>query len=85
MDPQNPVKTVQKPRRAYLFNQAFVQFSGGKAIDAASRERMRSALDGKGAGLAEMTASGVSVPPGLTNLLDTCNEYTSITRPCQQG
>ncbi|MBK7841612.1 MAG: pyruvate, phosphate dikinase [Candidatus Obscuribacter sp.] len=75
MDPQNPVKTVQKPRRAYLFNQAFAQFSGGKAIDAASRERMRSALGGKGAGLAEMTASGVSVPPGLTITTDTCNEY----------
>jgi pyruvate,orthophosphate dikinase len=36
---------------------------------------MRDALGGKGAGLAEMTASGVSVPPGLTITTSVCREY----------
>jgi pyruvate,orthophosphate dikinase len=36
---------------------------------------MRDALGGKGAGLAEMTASGISVPPGLTIATSVCRQY----------
>ncbi|MBS1957753.1 MAG: pyruvate, phosphate dikinase [Cyanobacteria bacterium SZAS-4] len=36
---------------------------------------MRDTLGGKGAGLAEMTSSGVNVPPGLTITTNVCREY----------
>ena len=38
---------------------------------------LRSLLGGKGADLAEMTALGLSVPPGLTVTTDACNYYSS--------
>ncbi len=36
---------------------------------------MRALLGGKGAGLAEMTALGVPVPPGFTLTTEVCKEY----------
>lgn len=67
--------------RVYLFDEAFRAFAGVNAetgeryIDSAIRETMKSILGGKGAGLAEMTAAGVSVPPGLTITTDNCIDY----------
>ncbi|HTP10638.1 MAG TPA: pyruvate, phosphate dikinase [Anaerolineae bacterium] len=39
---------------------------------------MRDLLGGKGAGVAEMTNSGVPVPPGFTITTEACNEYFKI-------
>lgn len=36
---------------------------------------MRDLLGGKGAGVAEMTRTGVPVPPGFTITTEACNEY----------
>jgi len=63
-------------KRVFLFAAAFNHFAGGAtSLTSAARASMRDALGGKGAGLAEMTASGISVPPGLTILTSVCREY----------
>ncbi len=63
-------------KRVFLFAAAFNHFSGGAStLSAEARASMRDALGGKGAGLAEMTASGISVPPGLTIMTSVCREY----------
>lgn len=56
-------------KRVFLFADAYKAFEGDRQV-------MREALGGKGTGLAEMTASGVNVPPGLTILTSCCREYT---------
>ncbi len=56
-------------RRVFLFEDAYKIFDG-------NRDEMRELLGGKGAGLAEMTSSGVNVPPGLTILTTCCREYS---------
>jgi pyruvate, orthophosphate dikinase len=61
-------QAVKVKPRVYLFSDAFKSFNGNPAV-------MRETLGGKGAGLAEMTASGVNVPPGLTIITACCNEY----------
>ena len=52
----------------FLFADAYEHFQG-------NRELMKEALGGKGAGLAEMTASGINVPPGLTLTTQCCRNY----------
>lgn len=54
--------------RVYLFAEAYKAFNGDRAT-------MRDKLGGKGAGLADMTAAGVTVPPGMTILTDLCRLY----------
>ncbi len=41
---------------------------------------MRDLLGGKGAGVAEMTNSGVPVPPGFTITTEACNEYFKTSK-----
>jgi len=41
---------------------------------------MRDLLGGKGAGVAEMTNTGVPVPPGFTITTEACNEYFKIDK-----
>ena len=70
--------TAFNPKDAvFLFPEAYQAFAGSAHGDLSSsqREAMRALLGGKGAGLAEMTASGVSVPPGLTITTETCRAY----------
>ncbi len=50
-------------------------FGNGKAEGDA---KMREALGGKGANLAEMNLIGVPVPPGFTITTDCCNEYYKV-------
>ena len=50
-------------------------FGNGKAEGNA---KMREALGGKGANLAEMNLIGVPVPPGFTITTDCCNEYYKV-------
>ena len=40
--------------------------------------KMKSLLGGKGAGLSEMTAIGLPVPPGMTITTDVCREYYTL-------
>src|SRR5215467_289587 len=47
-------------------------FGGGKAD---GHGKMKDLLGGKGAGLAEMSSSGVPVPPGFTITTDMCRYY----------
>jgi pyruvate,orthophosphate dikinase len=70
--------TTFNPKAAvFLFPEAYQAFAGSAHgdLDSSKREAMRALLGGKGAGLAEMTASGVSVPPGLTITTETCRAY----------
>ncbi len=62
-----PVKTEAK--RVYLFQDAYKEFEQDQAS-------MRDYLGGKGAGLAQMSASGVNVPPGLTIATTACIHYS---------
>jgi pyruvate,orthophosphate dikinase len=50
-------------------------FSEGFAAWSDDAEARRTHLGGKGAGLAEMSAAGVRVPPGFTILADVCRDF----------
>lgn len=65
-------------KRVYLFEEGFDAFAG-------NRDAMKDLLGGKGAGLAEMTHSGVNVPPGLTILTSCCREYTENSQTMPPG
>ncbi|HEY9677375.1 MAG TPA: pyruvate, phosphate dikinase [Drouetiella sp.] len=71
------VKKSTDLKRVLLFNDAYKAFQGdSKALlSDQTRNSMKDYLGGKGAGLAEMTASGVNVPPGLTIATSVCREY----------
>ena len=46
---------------------------------------MKDLLGGKGAGLAEMTNTGLPVPPGFTITTQACNEYYSMSQQFPSG
>ena len=56
----------------------YVYFFGAGKAD--GNGKMKDLLGGKGAGLAEMSRSGVPVPPGFTVTTDTCRYYYSHGR-----
>lgn len=68
--PKASGKELNLKKRVYLFEEGFEAMGG-------DREAMKELLGGKGAGLSEMTRSGVNVPPGLTILTSCCREYTA--------
>jgi len=69
MASQEPKQVVVKDSVNILsFAEGFRHFEG-------QRDLMCEALGGKGAGLAEMTASGVNVPPGFTITTACCRSY----------
>ncbi len=57
-------------------------FGDGKAEGTSN---MKELLGGKGAGLAEMTNLGISVPPGFTISTEACVEYYRIGKQYPQG
>ncbi|HEY9791578.1 MAG TPA: pyruvate, phosphate dikinase [Candidatus Obscuribacterales bacterium] len=65
-------------KRVFLFKEAYEHFKG-------ERSEMRDLLGGKGAGLAEMTAAGVNVPPGMTILTSVCRQYYDEGRKMPGG
>ncbi len=65
-------------KRVYLFEEGYDAFAG-------NRDAMKDLLGGKGAGLAEMTHSGVNVPPGLTILTSCCRQYTENSQTMPAG
>jgi pyruvate,orthophosphate dikinase len=72
------VGTISPGNRVYRFEEGFDALGG-------NREQMRELLGGKGAGLAEMTKSGVEVPPGLTILTSQCRAYTEAGQKMPDG
>lgn len=62
-----PPESFEK-EAVFLFSEGFAAWSDDPT---ARREH----LGGKGAGLAEMVAAGIPVPPGLTVTADACREY----------
>jgi pyruvate,orthophosphate dikinase len=58
---------AHRAARRYIY-----AWGGGHAEGNAA---MRDLLGGKGAGLAEMTAAGLPVPPGFTITTEACNDY----------
>ncbi len=78
--------TFELKERVYLFADAYKAFLGTSPnLTNAARNAMREALGGKGAGLAEMTASGVNVPPGLTIITSCCREYSEHGQKMPKG
>ncbi|MCA0312235.1 MAG: pyruvate, phosphate dikinase [Candidatus Melainabacteria bacterium] len=69
---------VKLKKRVFLFEEGFEAMNG-------DRDLMKDMLGGKGAGLAEMTRSGVHVPPGLTILTTNCREYTALGGKMPEG
>lgn len=59
---------TQNNERVFLFDDAFRKFGH-------LGSGMKDVLGGKGAGLAEMTQSKVSVPPGMTIITSVCRAY----------
>ncbi|MGH7144402.1 MAG: pyruvate, phosphate dikinase [Planctomycetota bacterium] len=57
-------------------------FGGGKAEGNGSQ---KSLLGGKGAGLAEMTAIGIPVPPGFTITTEACAQFYELGRKWPKG
>src|SRR5512145_1525483 len=57
-------------------------FGSGKADGTGT---MKDLLGGKGAGLAEMTNSGVPVPPGFTITTEVCNLFYELGRKVPEG
>ena len=47
--------------------------------------KRRDLLGGKGAGLAEMTALGLPVPPGFTISTEVCNAFASDAEHARRG
>src|SRR6202142_1081693 len=65
--PETEAKERNKNATQYVYS-----FGGGKAD---GNGKMKDALGGKGAGLAEMTNAGLPVPPGFTIQTEACREY----------
>ena len=57
-------------------------FGDGKAEGTSN---MKELLGGKGAGLAEMTNLGISVPPGFTISTEACVEYYKVGKKYPPG
>ncbi len=57
-------------------------FGDGKAEGTSN---MKELLGGKGAGLAEMTNLGISVPPGFTISTEACVEYYKLGKKYSPG
>jgi pyruvate,orthophosphate dikinase len=65
--PETEIESKQAATTKYVYF-----FGGGKAD---GNGKMKDALGGKGAGLAEMTNAGLPVPPGFTIQTEACREY----------
>jgi len=66
-------KNTKKPIAKKQKNKKYVYFFGGGKAD--GHGKMKDLLGGKGAGLAEMTRIGISVPPGFTISTEVCRIF----------
>jgi pyruvate,orthophosphate dikinase len=69
-------------RRSHVAKKYVYYFGDGKAEGTSN---MKELLGGKGAGLAEMTNLGISVPPGFTISTEACVEYYRIGKQYPLG
>src|SRR5215217_4125449 len=72
-----PSERAHRAAKRYLY-----AFGGGRAEGDST---MRDLLGGKGAGLAEMTAAGLPVPPGFTITTEACNDYFAAGEKLPDG
>jgi pyruvate,orthophosphate dikinase len=75
-------QTVPAERAHHAAKRYIYAFGGGRADGDAT---MRDLLGGKGAGLAEMTAAGLPVPPGFTITTEACNDYFGAREKLPDG
>src|ERR1700732_4453181 len=74
--PETAIQENKSGATKYVYS-----FGGGKAD---GNGKMKDALGGKGAGLAEMTNAGLPVPPGFTIQTEACREYMRQGRVSQE-
>ena len=75
-------ETVATDRAHVAAKRYLYSWGGGQAEGSAA---MRDLLGGKGAGLAEMTAAGLPVPPGFTITTEACNDYFAAGERLPEG
>jgi len=73
---------VERKERARVAKKYVYYFGDGKAEGTSN---MKELLGGKGAGLAEMTNLGISVPPGFTISTEACVEYYKLGKKYPAG
>jgi len=73
---------VEQKERVRVGKKYVYYFGDGKAEGAS---HMKELLGGKGAGLAEMTNLGISVPPGFTISTEACVEYYKLGKKYPAG
>jgi pyruvate,orthophosphate dikinase len=73
MTQQTAQKTGARKNASTFTPTKYVYFFGGGKAE--GNGRMKDILGGKGAGLAEMTNAGLTVPPGFTIQTEACREY----------
>jgi len=73
---------IGSQRRSSVAKKYVYYFGDGKAEGTAN---MKELLGGKGAGLAEMTNLGISVPPGFTITTEACVEYYKLGKKYPPG
>src|SRR3954454_7928312 len=80
-----PMTTTTTPTEARPHQAAKRYIYAWGAGHAEGDATMRDLLGGKGAGLAEMTAAGLPVPPGFTITTEACNDYFSAGERLPEG
>ncbi|SLM50032.1 Pyruvate, phosphate dikinase [Nitrospira japonica] len=78
----NSPRVVERKERARVAKKYVYYFGDGKAEGTSN---MKELLGGKGAGLAEMTNLGISVPPGFTISTEACVEYYKLGKKYPPG
>ncbi len=78
----NSPLVVERKERARVAKKYVYYFGDGKAEGTSN---MKELLGGKGAGLAEMTNLGISVPPGFTISTEACVEYYKLGKKYPTG
>jgi len=78
----NSPLVVERKERARVAKKYVYYFGDGKAEGTSN---MKELLGGKGAGLAEMTNLGISVPPGFTISTEACVEYYKLGKKYPPG
>ena len=71
--PTQKRELVPQPNRRWVYR--FDQIDEAQKKVGNSWDKTRALLGGKGAGLGDMTRSGVPVPPGFTVTTEACNAY----------
>jgi pyruvate,orthophosphate dikinase len=97
MTPSRPKKSLKKPLPAKKSAAPAAKATGAKRVFffgngkaegmtvAPTESQRKLILGGKGAGLADMTAAGLPVPPGFTISIPCCEEYYQLGRKLSEN